>query len=118
MKNDFVKRNTLRKKRAVRVRKKLKGLKPRLVVMRSNRHIHIQLVDDQLEKTVASVSTLSKEFKEGGKNKTSAKKLGEKIGELALKKKVKEVVFDRGCQMYHGILAAVADGAREAGLKF
>ncbi len=113
-----LKTSKLRVKRAMRVRKKLTG-KPRLTVIKSNLHIHVQLIDEG--KVLASTSTLSKEFRAtefNKKNKASGRKLGEKIAELAKDQKIKEVIFDRGCSKYHGVLAAVADGAREAGLEF
>ena len=112
------KRAKLRSKRTMRVRKKLRGTHPRLLVLKTNQHIHVQLIDDEKQATLASTSTMSKEFKGCKKSKESAQKLGSKIAELALAKDVKAVVFDRGCQKYHGILKALADGARSGGLKF
>lgn len=110
-------------KRALRVRKYLKGtaLKPRLCVVKSNNHIEAQLIDDELGKTVASTSTKQKDFRNtefNRKSKDSARQLGQRLAESALKANVKEVVFDRGPHKYHGILAEFADAARGAGLKF
>jgi large subunit ribosomal protein L18 len=116
-------RNFVRKKRSLRVRKKLRGdqLKPRLCVVKSSRHLYVQIIDDESGITMASTSTLSKDFRHtenNKKNKTSARQLGLKIAEVALEKNVRSVVFDRGRFKYHGILASVADGAREGGLQF
>ena len=123
MKTIELKKKILRKKRSMRVRKYLKGnsLKPRLSVVKSNAHIEVQLIDDEERKTLASTSTRAKEFRKtefNSKNKNSARKLGEKIAELAQKKNIKEVIFDRGPHKYHGVLAELADAARGAGLKF
>lgn len=118
MDRSLKKLNLIRQKRTQRVRKRLRGTKPRLHVLKTNQHIHVQLIDDVQEKTIASTSTVAKEFKGCRKNKASATKLGEKIAQLALEKDVKDVVFDRGGHKFHGILAAVAEGARANGLNF
>lgn len=115
-------RNKVRKKRAFRVRKQINGdaNRPRLSVFRSARHIYAQIIDDENSLTLASTSTLSKEFQKTEykhKNKDSAKHLGLKIAELAKAKNISAVVFDRGRFKYHGIVAALADGAREGGLQ-
>lgn len=111
------------RRRAVRVRKHLHGTasRPRLCVVKSNKHIEVQLIDDEAGKTLGHVATFSKEFRDtefSGKNKNSASKLGARIGEIAKEQNIQEVIFDRGAHKYHGVLAAVADAAREAGLKF
>ena len=113
----------LRIKRAFRVRNKTVGStqRPRLSVRKTNRNILVQLIDDEQGKTLAAVSTLDKEFQKtdyAKKNKESAKKLGEVIADKALKLNVKEVVFDRGFSKFHGILAELAEGARQKGLIF
>ncbi|MFZ0566217.1 MAG: 50S ribosomal protein L18 [Chlamydiales bacterium] len=123
MERNQKKRSELRKKRALRVRKHVQGTseKPRLSVVKTNAHVHVQLIDDEKSMTLASVSTLSKEFRKtefNRRNKTSAKQLGVKIAELAIGKNIKRIVFDRGWFKYQGVLAAVADGAREKGLEF
>lgn len=123
MLNELVRKHSLRVKRKMRVRKTLRGSsgKPRLCVMKSNKHIQVQLIDDDKGITLASVSTYSKEFKNtefGKKSKASAKVLGEKIAGKAIELGCKEIVFDRGPFKYHGVLAELANGAREAGLKF
>ncbi len=117
------KKQILRNKRAIRVRKKLRGCseKPRLCVVKSNKHIEAQLIDDVNGKTLGSVSTFSKELRTtefNKKNKESARKLGETIAEIAKGKNIKEVIFDRGPFKYHGILAELADAARAGGLQF
>lgn len=117
------KRHQMRVKRAQRVRKHFHGtaVKPRLCVIKTNKHIQVQLIDDDNHRTIASTATFSKEFRNtefAGKNKASAAKLGEKIAQLAQQNNIKEIVFDRGPFKYHGILAALADAARNAGLQF
>jgi len=115
-------KNTTRKqyKRKLRVRKKLRksAAKPRLCVVKSAKHIYAQLIDDENARTICSVSTLSKEFKEKGKSRETAKQLGLKIAELAKEKEVQIVRFDRGSFKYHGVIASLAEGARENGLRF
>lgn len=123
MRKEITKKHETRSKRALRVRKSLKGTasKPRLSVMKSNKHISVQLIDDDSGKTLGSSATFSKEFKNSEfskKNKASAAKLGSTIAKIAKEQNISEVVFDRGPFKYHGILAAVADSAREAGLQF
>jgi large subunit ribosomal protein L18 len=123
MRSQQIKKDTIRNNRAMRVRKKLRGTsaRPRLSVFKSNKHIQAQLVDDENGRTLGTVATFSKEFRDtefSKKNKASATKLGEKIAEIAKKNDVSEVIFDRGPFKYHGILAALADGARAAGLQF
>lgn len=112
-----------RKTRVMRVRKKLRGTSemPRLSVFKSNRHISAQIIDDEKGVTIAGLSTFSKESRKGSFNKKSqesAKYIGEQIAKLAKKHKVKAVVFDRGRCKYHGLIAALADSAREQGLQF
>jgi large subunit ribosomal protein L18 len=117
-----LKKSRNRVKRAMRVRQTLRGslAKPRLCVLKTGQHIHVQLIDDENSVTLASTSTLSKEFKGteyNRKNKESGKQLGLKIAALAKQKNVTTAIFDRGCFKYHGVIAAVADGAREGGLQ-
>lgn len=123
MESSQLKISKIRKKRVVRTRKKLRGNaeRPRLCVIKSNRHIFVQLIDDERSVTLAGISTLSKDFRQTEHNKrntSSAKQLGFKIAELAKEKAVKKVVFDRSGFKYHGVIAAVADSAREGGLEF
>ncbi len=115
---------TSREKIKFKIRKKISGTeeKPRLVVYRSLNHIYAQLVDDRTGKTILTVSPLNKEVQEkisSEKGKVSKSKLIGKItAEKALEKNIKSVVFDRNGYLYHGRVKAVADGAREGGLKF
>lgn len=123
MRTTQIKNNKIRQTRALRNRKKLRGtnVKPRLCVIKSNKHIQAQLIDDEAGKTLGSIGTFAKEFRDtefSKKNKASARKLGEKIAEIAKQFNIKEIVFDRGPFKYHGILAELANGAREAGLQF
>ena len=121
--------NKLQKKQAGlarrhrRVRGKISGTsaRPRLCVTRSNSNLYVQLVDDVAGKTIYGVSTLGPEFKATGKsgaNVEGAAALGEIVGRNAKEKGVTKVVFDRGGNLYHGRVKALADAAREAGLKF
>jgi large subunit ribosomal protein L18 len=123
MENRLKNRNIRRKRRALRVRKHVRGeaAKPRLSVFRSNKHIGAQIVDDQKRVTLFGISTLSKEFKgtdNAKKSKGAAREIGKRIGEAAKKMNVEHVVFDRGHYKYHGVIAELADAAREAGLTF
>ncbi|MEF9921759.1 MAG: 50S ribosomal protein L18 [Anaerovoracaceae bacterium] len=116
-------RNDRRVKRHERVRKNLYGTpeKPRLCVYRSNKNISVQIIDDVNHSTLAAASSLDKELKsvvEYGGNKDAAKKVGEAIAKRALAKGIETVSFDRGGFLYHGRVKELADGAREAGLKF
>ncbi len=121
----MLKREKQRKlRKVIRVRKNIFGTsdKPRLTVFRSLNHMYAQIIDDSQGKTLASASTLSKEITDaikGAKSKTEKSKLvGKLIAERAVDQKIKAVVFDRGGSAYHGRVKAVADAAREAGLKF
>jgi large subunit ribosomal protein L18 len=111
-------------KKQARIRKKIVGTseRPRLAVFRSARHAYAQIIDDTAGKTLLSVSTLSKDIREEVKKaKTPVeqyKLIGIAAAKKALEKNIKEVVFDRGGYLYHGRVKALADGAREGGLKF
>ena len=123
MKTIQTKKNLVRKRRTMRVRKHLRGnqSRPRLCVVKTNQHIQVQLIDDQNGLTLGAISTFAKEFRNtefAKKSKKSARKLGEHIAEIARGKQINEVIFDRGRFKYHGILAELADAARGAGLKF
>jgi large subunit ribosomal protein L18 len=113
------KRNEIRKRIHTRIRRKLAGTaeRPRLCVFRSLNHIYAQVVDDRQGETLASASTIALELKTGG-NIAAAKQIGKAVAEEAVKKGVKQVVFDRGGYLYHGRIKALADAAREAGLEF
>jgi large subunit ribosomal protein L18 len=103
-----------------RVRKKVRGTaeRPRLSVFRSSRHTYAQVIDDVSGRTVAAASTAEAELKQGStKTVDAAKAVGKLVGERAKAAGIESVVFDRGGFRYHGRVAGVADGAREAGLK-
>jgi large subunit ribosomal protein L18 len=108
-----------RDRRHRRVRKKVTGTaeRPRLAVFRSSKHIYVQAIDDLAGTTLVSASTMEKDLR-GGSTATieAAKKIGALVGERAKAAGITTVVFDRGGFKYHGRVAAVADGAREAGL--
>ena len=116
-------KEALRKKRHRRVRKTLIGTaeKPRLNVYRSLNHIYAQVIDDSEGATLVAASTNDSELKgqiKSGGNVEAAKQVGELVAKRALAKGIETVVFDRGGYKYNGRVAALADGAREAGLKF
>lgn len=123
MENRLKKRKICRKRRAMSVRKKVRGeaAKPRLSVFRSNQHILAQVIDDEARVTLFGIGTLSKEFQGtpfAKKSKSAAREIGKRIAAEAKKKQIEHVVFDRGFYKYHGVIAELADAAREAGLKF
>jgi large subunit ribosomal protein L18 len=112
-----------RERRKFRIRKKIGGTseRPRLSVFRSTKHIYAQVVDDVAGKTLAHVSTLSRDVRGPAAEATkldAAKKVGEAIASLLLAKGIDKVVFDRSGYLYHGRIRALADAARAAGLKF
>ena len=114
-------RNVARIARHKRIRKNLHGTNdvPRLNVFKSNTNIFAQIIDDENGKTLVSASSIDKELKlENGSNIEAAIKVGELIAKRATKKKIKEVVFDRGGYLYHGRVKALAEAARENGLEF
>ena len=115
-----INKNAMRLKRHVRVRGKISGTpeRPRLNVFRSNMNIYAQIIDDVNGVTLVSANTLEKEFEGINGNCEGAKKIGLAIAERAKAKGIEEVVFDRGGYVYHGRVAALAEGAREGGLKF
>src|SRR5271165_5582916 len=109
-----------RARRHLRVRKKVSGStsRPRLVVNRSARHMFAQIVDDSAGRTLAAASTLDAQIKGGEGDKTAkARQVGELLARRAQEAGIEAVVFDRGGYRYHGRVAALADGAREGGLK-
>lgn len=114
-----VSKNEERQRRHARLRTKVSGTAscPRLNVFRSNKHISCQIIDDEKGNTLVACSSKDLKLENGG-NIEAAKTVGTKIAELALAKNINEVVFDRGGYNYHGRIAALADAAREAGLKF
>lgn len=121
--NDLKKRNERRRRRMFRVRKGVRGTseKPRFSVFRSNSHIFAQLIDDEKGFTLASAGTVMKDFRDkklGKKSKDAARAIGAALAEAAKQKNIVNVVFDRGFNKYHGLLAEVANAARETGLQF
>jgi len=120
-----IKENRLaRLKRKKRVRKKIQGKpeRPRLTVFKSARHIYAQIIDDTTGRTMLTVSTISKNLKSNTKgisgNIKGAISVGEAIGKIGVEKGITEVVFDRNGFLFHGRVKALADAAREKGLKF
>ena len=116
-------RNQLRQQRHLRIRRRAVGgaERPRLSVFRSLNHMYAQIVDDSRGVTLAAASTLDPEIREAaqGKKKTEAGiEVGKLIARRAKEKGISQVVFDRGGYLYHGRIKALADAAREAGLKF
>lgn len=113
-------KNAARRRRHARVRKRIQGTaaRPRLVVNRSARHIFAQIIDDEAGVTLVSASTMEADLRALEAEKTDkARKIGETIAQRATDAGVTQVVFDRAGHKYHGRIAAVADGAREGGLK-
>ncbi|MDD2234402.1 MAG: 50S ribosomal protein L18 [Desulfitobacteriaceae bacterium] len=116
-------RQAIRRKKHKRVRKTTFGTteRPRMAVFRSLNHIYAQLINDELGVTLVAASSLDADFKaanESGGNIAGAQKVGELFAKRALEKDIKQVVFDRGGNIYHGRIAALAESAREAGLEF
>jgi large subunit ribosomal protein L18 len=109
-----------RLKRKIHIRKKISGTaeRPRMTVFKSNRSLSIQLVDDTKGHTLASASTLEKELRAIKTTVAGAGQLGEIMGKRILEKNIKNVVFDRNGYLYHGLIKAMADGARKAGVLF
>ncbi len=118
-----VKTEKARKRRHRRIRRKISGTqdRPRLNVYRSTDHIYVQVIDDVAGHTLLSASTLDKALSadlDGKNKKEQATVVGKSVAQRALDAGIKEVVFDRGGYLYHGRVKALADGAREGGLKF
>ncbi|UCF79515.1 MAG: 50S ribosomal protein L18 [Candidatus Eiseniibacteriota bacterium] len=123
MRTHTAERATRRRKRHMRIRRKVSGTsdKPRLSIFRSLNHIFAQLIDDSAGQTLVSASTLSKEVREsvsGKPRKEASKAVGVLLAERAKAKGIEHVKFDRGGYLYHGRVRALAEGAREGGLKF
>jgi len=117
------KRQSLKLRRRWRIRSKINGTaeRPRMSACFTNTHIYVQFVDDEKGSTIASISTRAKSLAGGEKlaaNVQSATKIGKLAAEAAIGKGIKQVVFDRGGNPFHGKVKALADAAREAGLKF
>ena len=121
--SELVKRDERRRRRQFRVRKSVRGTaeKPRLSVFKSNKNICAQLIDDDSGFTIASAGTLTKEFRDRNlskRSKEAAREVGVRVAQLAKQKNIQHAIFDRGFNKYHGLLAIVADAARETGLQF
>jgi large subunit ribosomal protein L18 len=116
----IVEKRRRRLKRKKSIRKRISGThdRPRMSVFRSNQHMYVQVIDDTVGKTIASASSMEKEHHNLKNTVEDAGKLGKVIGERLKKKKIEEVVFDRNAYLFHGVVKAIADGAREAGIKF
>ena len=117
------KKKTIIRKRALRVRHAMAGTaeRPRMCIVKTGKHIHVQLIDDVKGHTLVSVSTHDKQLQEAGykrKSKQAGQVVGEKVALRLKEKGVTSVIFDRGASKYHGILAAIADAARQQGLQF
>src|SRR5574344_601656 len=118
--NRIVDKNRKLAKRKAHIRKRISGTpeRPRMTVFRSNLHMYVQVIDDVAGKTLVSASTVEADLK-GLKNTVAdATKLGEVVGKRLLEKNIDAVVFDRNGYIYYGIVKAIADGARAAGVKF
>lgn len=118
-----IKKKQQRERRRRSIRKRLSGTaeRPRLTVYRSARHIYAQVIDDRSGQTLVSVSSLSPEVREalnGKAKKDQAKAIGEAVAKACLARDIQQVAFDRNGYIYHGRVAAVAEGAREGGLNF
>jgi large subunit ribosomal protein L18 len=109
-----------RLKRKVHIRKKISGTtdRPRMTVYKSNRSLSIQIIDDVKGHTLVSASTLENELRSLKATVAGASQLGEIMGKRLLEKNIKAVVFDRSGYLYHGVVKAMADGARKAGVEF
>jgi len=120
MKNPTKIKRQKRQQRARRTRAKIFGTheKPRLSVFRSSKHVYAQLIDDEAGKTLASVNDLETKKTEAKTKTVKAALVGQLIAQKAQALKIKEAVFDRGGYKYHGIVKALAEGARAGGLKF
>lgn len=123
MRKTVVKNHRLRERRSLRVRRDLHGtaVRPRLCVIKTNKHIHAQLINDDDGTSLGGIGTVAKEFRDtefGKKGKAAARKIGEKIAEMAKANNIHEIIFDRGPSKFHGILAELADAAKSGGLKF
>jgi large subunit ribosomal protein L18 len=120
MMKKLVEKDRKRLKRKIHIRKRISGTpaRPRMSVFRSNKSLYIQVIDDSVGNTLASVSTLEKDLKEIKNTIEGAGKLGEIMGKRLLEKNIASVVFDRNGYLYHGVVKAIADGARKAGIQF
>jgi large subunit ribosomal protein L18 len=116
----MVEKDRKRLKRKVHIRKRIAGTaeRPRMTVFKSNKSLSIQIVDDTRGHTLISASTLEKDLKNIKANVAGAGQLGEVMGKRLLEKNIKTVIFDRNGYLYHGLVKAIADGTRKAGIQF
>ncbi|MDR1352009.1 MAG: 50S ribosomal protein L18 [Treponema sp.] len=116
----MIEKDRKRLKRKVHIRKRISGTaeRPRMTVTRSNRRLSIQAIDDIKGHTLVSASTLEKDLQDIKATVEGAGKLGEIMGKRLLEKNISEVVFDRNGYLYHGVVKAIAEGARKTGVKF
>ena len=113
-------KNRKRLHRKIHIRKRIFGTaeRPRMTVTRSNTNLYVQVINDDEGKTLAAISTMEKEFAALKPNIDGATKLGEALGKHLQEKKIKTVVFDRNGYLYHGVVKALADATRKAGIEF
>ena len=118
--NRIVDKNRKLAKRKAHIRKRISGTpeRPRMTVFRSNLHMYVQVIDDVAGNTLVSASTVEADLRGLKNNVADAAKLGEVVGKRLLEKNIDTVAFDRNGYIYHGIVKAIADGARAAGVKF
>jgi len=116
----LIEKKARRQRRKLHIRKTVKGTleRPRLSVFKSNRHIYVQVIDDKSGTTILSASTQSGDGKGLRPRVEDGEKLGKSLGDAMKKKKITEAVFDRNGSLYHGVVKAVADGIRSAGIRF
>ncbi len=117
--NRILDKQRRRLKRRVHIRKRILGTaeRPRMSVFRSNRHLYVQVIDDSTGRTLVSAADLEKSLRELKPSVANAEKLGETLGARLKEKNIAQVVFDRNGYLYHGIVKAVAEGARKAGIR-
>lgn len=122
MANPQIRKASLRLRRRLRIRKKIRGtpVRPRLAVSRSLNHIEVQLIDDTTGRSLLGLSSNSREIRDtlSGNKSEKGREVGRALAAKALEAGIKTVVFDRGGRLYHGRIKALADGAREGGLLF
>ena len=116
----LIMKNRRRTRRKLHIRKRVSGTvaRPRISVFKSNRHLYVQVIDDLEGKTVLSVSSQSGETKGLKPTVSDGEKLGASLGKMMKDKKITRAVFDRNGNLYHGVVKAIADGARKAGIEF
>ena len=118
--NRIIDKNRKHARRKLHIRKSISGtaLRPRMTVFRSNLHMYAQVIDDTTGRTLDSAGTVEKDLANLKNNVEDAAKFGEILGKRCIEKGVQTVVFDRNGYLYHGVVKAIADGARKAGVKF